>query len=449
MFGGGRIDRRYCRDACRTLAYRMRLRTRGIERGPTAVPRWAIGRLPELAIALTTLGRVQGNVTVLARQMECEEASVRALLLRLRELGDTTPDVPPPEPEIRLRAAADRLRYDLDEALAQRNKLDEELRANKAETSTAIARLHKELERTRQQLDDRASQLTQTANETAALKTDAGNARLRVQELQAQHGDDQAEISRLQQALATAKNNLKSGEEKFSTAEQDRSRLRGEIAQMTKEVVTLRDASKKSAGASARSASAVSAPRQQIFEMPETSPTSAKPVSDSAHHARSLMDEQVAKITRLVCIAFWEQPKPRDHDEPVKLWLSRHAQKIHQAAQILTRVALTARMGQEDATTVTKAAHETYLQALDRAGSFPPPFGSWFQESEDFLILLATAIITSLDVRTSTDFEPATKARTPHVQNQSLPSAPPESALGRQSAPQQGPNSTQRKFPPR
>ena len=42
----GRIDRRDCRPGCRTLAYRMRLRTRRIEHGPTAVPCWAAGRLP-------------------------------------------------------------------------------------------------------------------------------------------------------------------------------------------------------------------------------------------------------------------------------------------------------------------------------------------------------------------------------------------------------------------
>ena len=457
MSGGGRIDRRYCRPSCRTLAYRIRLRTRGIEHGPTAVPRWAIGRLPELSIALTTLGRAQGNITVLARQMECEEASVRAWLLRLRDLGDTTPDVPPPEPEIRLRAEADRLRYDLDEALAQRNKLDEELRANKAETSAAIARLHKELECTRQQLDDRASLLTQIAGETATLKLDAGRARLRIQELQVQHGDDQAEISRLQQALSTAKNNLKSGEEKLSTVEQDRTRLRDEITQMSKEVVTLRDASKKIAGTSARSASgSPSAPRQQVFEMPDTIPTSTKSASDSVNEARSLMDEQVAKITRLVCVNFWEQTKQVKHGESVQLWLSQHGPKIHQAAQMLARVALTARIGQEGATTVTKAAHEAYRQALDRASSHPSAFASWFQESEDFLIFMATALITGLDVRTSTDFVTATKAAAPHVQNQSLSmdrarTAPQESELSRRSVPQpdKGSASTQRKIPPR
>lgn len=72
----------------------------------------AAGRLPELAQALTTLGRVQGNVTVLARQMECEEAAVRGWLLRLRTLGEELPDTPVPDPQARLRSETERLRAD-------------------------------------------------------------------------------------------------------------------------------------------------------------------------------------------------------------------------------------------------------------------------------------------------------------------------------------------------
>lgn len=245
MSFGGRIDRRYCRPACRTLAYGNWLRTRGIDHGPTAVPHWAIGRLPKLSIALTTLGRVQGDVTVLARQMEYEEAAVRAWLLRLRELGDMTPDVPPPDPKVRLRADGDRLRADLAEALAQRNKLEEQLRDYQAQTGAKPTKLAKELESVQRNLNEQADLHTKFAGEFATLTADEANARKLAGKLQAQHIDDEAELTRLRKELSSAQSDAKSVAEKLRTIEQDRGELNTAKARLKKELAALRATAKK------------------------------------------------------------------------------------------------------------------------------------------------------------------------------------------------------------
>lgn len=436
MTFGGRIDRRYCRPACRTLAYRNRLRTRQIEHGPTAVPRWAIGRLPELYIALTTLGRVQGNVTVLARQMECEEASVRAWLLRLRELGDLTPVVPPPDPEIRLRSEADRLRAGLDEALAQRNELDEELRDHKAQAAAEIAKLRKELESMHQQLDERAALISKTAHETTALKADELHARQKIKELQAQLSHDQAELSHLKQELSVVKSDAQSVANKLKTVEQERTALINGKAQVETELVVLREAAKQPARTLAQRAQPAEAvQRSQHGATTEVRAAIGKGPSAAAIAARERMDEQVARIRQMVCLAFLADAKKAGHGETIEHWLSRHSVKIHEAAQYLTRVTLTTRMGQEKPIPIAKAAQDAYEQTIgwycsDRP-SDPAGFSQWFQDSKhkEFLIVLATAIITALDARSSTDTAPASQIQLAHNPSQASRTKPNRSAV--------------------
>lgn len=425
MFGGGRIDRRYCRPSCRTLAYRMRLRTRGIEHGPTAVPRWAIGRLPELAIALTTLGRVQGNVTVLARQMECEEASVRALLLRLRELGDTTSDVPPPEPEIRLRAEADRLRSDLDEALAQRNELDVELRENKKEAAEEITKLRRELDSLRQQLDERAARLTKVESETAGLKASEAQAQQQARDLQAQRRNDQAALSQMKQDLSVAKNDAQSVVNKLKSVEQERTSLISGRAQVERELAALRETAMQPTRAITQRAQPIeSAQRRQYLATEEAPATTAKTPSPAELAARELMDEQVARIRQTVCLAFLTKAREQGHGEAIQLWLSQHSTKIARAAQLLTRVILTARMGQDKPVPIAKSAQHAYELTIERycsdESSDPTGFFRWLRDStsRNLLIVFATAIIAALDATSSTDTGPTSQDQQAHSTSQ-------------------------------
>lgn len=400
----GRIDRRYCRPGCRTLAYRMRLRTRGIEHGPTAVPRWAVGRLLELAQALTTLGRVQGNVTVLARQMECEEAAVRAWLLRLRALGEKLPDVPVPEPEARMRSEAERLRADLDEALAQRNKLDEELRVHKEQSSAAVAKLRRELEASRKQ--------------TAPAKKE-------------ERTKEQEEVLRLQRELVAVKDEMKTKDDKLRATEQERASLRDETTRLGREVAALRASTKKRAPAhrSLQMESGSYRPDGIPGESAVVRTSGSSPAKDVA---REQMEEQVANIRLTTSLEHLAKAREQGQGEQVQHWLSRSAAYIHEAAQQLAWSILTGRMGQAVGHPIGEAAQHAYRQTLEHVRTpgtrHAPEFGRWFQESEAFLVRLATALLSALDARSSTDIAPVRQAAQSLVHH---PSAPQRAASSR------------------
>lgn len=384
----GRIDRRYCRPGCRTLAYRMRLRTRGIEHGPTAVPRWAAGRLPELAQALTTLGRVQGNVTVLARQMECEEAAVRAWLLRLRALGEEPPDVPVPEPEVRLRVEADRLRADLDEALAQRNQLDEELRAHKAQSSAEITKLREALKDARKQ--------TAAAEDT-------------------QRQSEQEELGRLRSELVTLKDELKKREDKLRDAEQERTVLRAGKEKAADEVLSLLAANRRPAPAQQ---DPVGRKRRRSPDQPAATPVVGPVVQIPPPRLDfDRMNEQVADIRRVVCLDYLAKARAQGQGEQVDYWLARYATDIAQAAELLGRSVLFERMAQDAAVSVEQAArcaHQQVLTYILTPGArFAPEFSRWFQASEAFLLRLTTALVEAVDARSSTDAAPARRVEPP------------------------------------
>jgi hypothetical protein len=387
----GRIDRRYCRPGCRTLAYRMRLRTRGIEHGPTAVPRWAAGRLPELAQALTTLGRVQGNVTVLARQMECEEAAVRAWLLRLRALGEDLPDTPVPDPQARLRSETERLREDLDEALAQRNKLDEELRAHKDQISTEIAKLRREAEEARKP--------TQKAEKEQPPR-------------------EQEEVLRLHGELAKAQAELKAKEDRLRAAEQERASLRDEKVRAEQELLALR--------VSKRRRTPTQEQQHHANGVSETAtpvpPREATPPHDPA---RDRMDEQIANIRLAACLNYLAMARAQGKGEQVQDWLSRNSLNIHQAAQVLGRTIPIARMGQDVGIPIAQAAKHAYQQALEHVRTprarATPEFCRWFQESESFLLKLAEALLAALDARSSTNQAPVQGTVRPLLPSRAAP----------------------------
>jgi hypothetical protein len=384
----------------------MRLRVRGLERGPTAVPRWAAGRLPELAQALTTLGRVQGNVTVLARQMECEEASVRAWLLRLRALGEEPPDAPVPEPEVRLRGEADRMRADLDEALAQRNKLDEQLREQEAQSSTELTKLREALEDARKQ--------------TAAASD-------------AQRASEQQELVRLRSELLTLKDELKKRDDKLRDNDRERTSLREEKEKAEREMLSLLTSNRRPAPAQQDSAGR---PRKRSPDklaatpVPDPVPRIPPPPMDFGR-----MDEQIANIRRVVSLEYLAKARAQGQGEQVDYWLARHATDIALAAEQLGRYVLYERMAQDAAAPVVSAARCAYQQMLKYiltpGARFTPEFIRWFKESEAFLLKLTAALIAALDARSSIDAAPARPTKQPalpHVaSSRAEPVEPPRS----------------------
>lgn len=74
---GARIDQRYCKESCRTLAYRIRKRSGLPARPRTAVPRWVDGQPPTIASALAALAELQARVLHIAHHIEQDDIAFR------------------------------------------------------------------------------------------------------------------------------------------------------------------------------------------------------------------------------------------------------------------------------------------------------------------------------------------------------------------------------------
>lgn len=447
MPGTGRIDRRYCRPGCRTLAYRMRLRTRGIEHGPTAVPRWAVGRLPELAVTLTTLGRVQGNVTTLARQLECEEAAVRAELLRLRALGDPIEETEPPEPQERLRAEAEALRKSLDEALAQRNTTEEELRKQQARFAGDLVVLRRELEVTKKARDQLAERLTAVEKENAALKAGDLAAGRRATEMQAQargqakaFADEEAShqaardaLSRTRVELLAAQENFKALQSQLLAAKQELARARASAQRLQVDLSAARRAEEHRATALQRQTVPTLAPPSASRALPPPRAAVAQPaqlslMTEEPGHGASWqaspgdelqeqLDRRAEEIARLFCSSLLQAAAQRGEAARIQTWLERYDGFIRAAASMLIRSALVEKLRQTKRTTMNRAAESVYARATNAAasqsGRLSSGFLEWMGNTKDFLVTLARAAIVELKAkRVTRRRKTTTKTRT-------------------------------------
>lgn len=75
---GLRIDARYCKPSCRTLAYRIRRRTYGpANQSARHAPRWAAGQTPIIRSALASLASLQAQILQLALQLEQQDIAFR------------------------------------------------------------------------------------------------------------------------------------------------------------------------------------------------------------------------------------------------------------------------------------------------------------------------------------------------------------------------------------
>lgn len=88
-----RIDRRYCKASCRTLAYRVRKRSGLPARPRTSVPRWVDGQPPTIASVLAALAELQARVLHIAHHVEQDDIAYRHACPAPREAQ------PSPSPE--------------------------------------------------------------------------------------------------------------------------------------------------------------------------------------------------------------------------------------------------------------------------------------------------------------------------------------------------------------
>ncbi len=180
----GRVDRRYCRGACRTLAYRVRRRVKAARPPGPLEPLWAE---PSAVVKtmLTSLAQIQARVLDFAHQLEHEELYARPpvrtaaqppqaeasdpqntdALAQVRVYWEAKEEdtesiqrasiVVPPEPPAPSRAHVDAaastsnatLAARLEEVTQQRDQLQAELLAERERTGrldTELKNLHKE-----------------------------------------------------------------------------------------------------------------------------------------------------------------------------------------------------------------------------------------------------------------------------------------------------------------
>lgn len=69
----GRVDRRYCKASCRTLAYRVRCRVNAAAPPGPLSPGWTAEPAPVVGSMLTSLAQIQAGVLDFAHRLEQEE----------------------------------------------------------------------------------------------------------------------------------------------------------------------------------------------------------------------------------------------------------------------------------------------------------------------------------------------------------------------------------------
>lgn len=173
-----RIDRRYCKASCRTLAYRIRKRSGLSARPRTAVPRWVDGQPPTIASVLAALAELQARVLHIAHHVEQDDIAFRHACPEPREAQ--------PSPEV--------------VALPAQN--DEQIRA-----------LQQELHEAREQAAEAARQAEQRQTEAAQQAQDS------LRRIAAEHAAAQTEkdtqIEQLQAALSELGRKAQEAEKEF------------------------------------------------------------------------------------------------------------------------------------------------------------------------------------------------------------------------------------------
>lgn len=132
MPGAVRIDRRYCKASCRTLAYRIRKRSGLTPRPRTAVPRWVDGQPPTIASVLAALAELQARVLHIAHHVEQDD-------IAFRHACPMTPQAEPSPETAALLIQKDAQIHALEEELSQaRERLaDEALQAEQRQAEAA------------------------------------------------------------------------------------------------------------------------------------------------------------------------------------------------------------------------------------------------------------------------------------------------------------------------
>ncbi len=130
---GARIDQRYCKESCRTLAYRIRKRSGLPARPRTAVPQWVDGQPPTIASALAALAELQARVLHIAHHIEQDDIAFRQAC----PTGEREQEQPPAKDTTPLQARI----AELEQELAQARRALEQAQDDQGATAREVQRL--------------------------------------------------------------------------------------------------------------------------------------------------------------------------------------------------------------------------------------------------------------------------------------------------------------------
>lgn len=190
-----RIDRRYCKASCRTLAYRIRKRSGLSARPRTAVPRWVDGQPPTIASVLAALAELQARVLHIAHHVEQDDIAFRHTCPTREQKRDAEPAIDTKPLEARIQ--------ELEQELAQAQRSLQQATDEQATTARELQRLeasrqhdHATLEAARQQVHAAEARQYDLDDQLRTMRDIARERFGRIQELENQLEDAQSSQKR-------------------------------------------------------------------------------------------------------------------------------------------------------------------------------------------------------------------------------------------------------------
>ena len=294
-----RIDRRYCKQSCRTLAYRIRRRTQQPSRQRERAPQWVKGQPPVIGSALAALADLQARVLWLAHQLEQDDidfrrGSVSAPVLSARE-------VVPTDATAKKTADAD--------AARQIAELTAELQEARAGWESARAQAT-QAERRIVQILDENERLGTVAAQVHEMQEALGTTQTRLRETQQIGATAERQLSDSEADLEQARRSLRIATEWAAKLEADEASARHAHAQTLKQLSSseaeleqtrrsLRIATERASKLEADEASARHSHSQTLKQLSELTAAQARTQRDAqAHEMRSsrLLDEQAQAL---------------------------------------------------------------------------------------------------------------------------------------------------------
>lgn len=228
MSSVGRIDRRYCKESCRTLAYRHRKRTGEPAKRRERIPKWTEGQPLVIGSALAALADLQGRIVQMAHHLEKDDIAFR----HPYPVERSTKDAPDAARRIaELEAELRQTRADKIDAETRAETMSEELTQAQSRITRLLERVQNssaKLEKTEQTL----SRKNATRESSSAAMKDATRATARMRQ-DLERASKQLELSNQKiKALEDKVANHQSLTEELRAAQRANQTLKAEVERL-------------------------------------------------------------------------------------------------------------------------------------------------------------------------------------------------------------------------